>query len=108
MGNVLGLKTSKDAVLEIYELYAEKHACMAKAMLEDIAKAKDNDVLYRLSECWETINYIDAQIEDKLTRLDEEGKTLLAYKVRHALPLSSISPSRFLQILAVCGVEYED
>ena len=108
MGKNLGLNVTRDEVLEIYELYAEKHMCMAKAMLEDCAKARNENAIYKVSECWETILYIDAKIEERLERMDEDGKTLLAYKIRHALPLCSISPSRFMQILAVCGVEYED
>ena len=107
MGNVLDLKVSKDAVLEIYELYAQKHACAARAMQDDCDNVRAYGDLYKKSIHWKTVMYIDSQIEEKLMELNEQGKTLVAYKIRHALALSSLSPSRLLKVLEVCGVQYD-
>ena len=107
MGNGLDLKVNKEVVLEIYELYAEKHASAARAMQCDCDTVRAYGELRKPSVYWETVTYIDSQIEEKLMQLDEQGKTLVAYKIRNALSLSSLSPSRFLKVLEVCGVNYD-
>ena len=108
MGNGIDLKVSKKEVLEIYSLYAEKCAYVAKAMQEDLEQYEGGGYCKEKTHAQEMVEYIDNIIRYKLEDLRLAGKELVAYKLEHALPLASISPARLLKVLEVCGVQYED
>jgi hypothetical protein len=102
------LTISRDRVLRIYALYAEKYEKTAKAMQADCNMLGASGYIPSNNSYWESVAYIDEQIAGEIEDLRKEGKPLVAYKVEHALPLASVSPSRLLKILEVCGVQYED
>ena len=108
MGNGIDLKVSKKEVLEIYALYAEKCAYVAKSMQEDLEQYDGSGYCKDKTHAEEMVEYIDGIIRLKLEDLRLAGKELIAYKLEHALPLASISPSRLLKVLEVCGVQYDD
>ncbi len=104
----IDLTISKDRVLKIYDLYAQKYQFFAKAMQEDCSTFDACDYVKETNDYWEQVQYIESQINEEIDLLADEGKELVAYKIRHALPLASVSPSRLLKVLEVCGVQYED
>ncbi len=108
MGNVLDFNVSKDRALRIHDIYAAQCESMQQAMQSDCETLERSGYIPDTNEHWEKVKTLEAELEKELESLRAEGKDLVAFKIKYALPLTSRSPSRFLKVLEVCGVQYDD